>query len=224
MAEDPSISNNQQQVSLKEPFSVKWTDKFQVIIFTGIFVAAIGAGLQLFKSALVGTLASSDDAPILMAGGSFYMYAGGSGSLRKDTNNHKLIHEDKGKNKLRVYALDLVDTHGKLTQVKDIRPNAWGKVVFTYCPDVACVGLPDTITLTFDNRGNDNISISTDRSNIDDSTMSANGVLDHPHPAWFLNRVAFQDWNNASPPPDTSCTPSGHCTVIIHTCSPGGCQ
>src|SRR5436190_19338839 len=111
MADDPRIESNQAQISsqdvisaLKQPFSVRWADKLQVIAATGIFTAALVAGLMFFKSAPVGKLAPSDDAPILMAGGSFYMYAGGSGHFRKDTQNHKLIHEDNGKNKLRVYA------------------------------------------------------------------------------------------------------------------------
>jgi hypothetical protein len=223
MAEDPSISNNQQQVSLKEPFSVKWTDKFQVIIFTGIFVAAIGAGLQLFKSALVGTLASSDDAPILMAGGSFYMNAAGIGHFNRDAVNHKLVHAENGSRKLRVYAVDVIDHDGKLSQVKDIPPNASGEMIFTYCSDSACSGQSDTITLAFNNSGADNVSIVNTNHDIDTSAENS-GVLSHPQTGWFLNRVNFRNWNAATAPPDATCGDHSHCTVLIRTCLPRGCQ
>jgi len=230
MGDGPRIESNQAQISsqdvisaLKQPFSVRWADKLQMIVATGIFTAVLFAGFQLLKSALVGKLAPSDDAPILMAGGSFYMNAAGIGHFNRDSTNHKLVHEENGRRKLRVYAVDVIDHDGKLSQVKDIPPNASGQMIFTYCSDSACSGQSDTITLAFNNTGNDNVSIVNTNHDID-TFPDNSGVLSHPQTGWFLNRVSFRNWNAATAPPDATCGDTSHCAVIIRTCIPGGCQ
>ena len=185
------------------------TDKAQVIGITALLAAGL-TGLSLWW--LVPDLrikTDPNDAPIAMAGGSFHVHASGDATMRQDTG--KLVHTKKKK----VYEVDIIDPNGKMTVISNFKQSEEYAMGFLYCDPLGCAQGQEWITVAFNNKTAGGIDITGTYDDV-------NGVFDHPKKTWILNRVTFSTWPGGPPPPapkpaDTSCTPSGRCTVIIRT-------
>jgi hypothetical protein len=187
-------------------------DKLQAVVITGIVTAIVVGGILFF--AAVQTPRATDDAPILMAGGTFRMGASGIGKLDRD--NSTLFHHEKGSNKkLKVFGVDLIEDSGVLTPYRGFQGDEKGRIEFTYCEDSACSGQVDHIVLVFDNTAKDYVVKISDDNYISSAT-EMNGVWDHPRAGWVLHDMTLSQFSGA--PNSLKTCPTGKCSVIVRTC------
>jgi hypothetical protein len=194
------------------PINLSRDDKVQIVGFTVVLGAALTiAGLLpfLLKG---GRPAASDDAPIVMAGGSFHIHAV-TVALRHSPG--KLVHNQR----MIVYGIDFIGPLGKMARMKGPIPDVSQEIGFVYCLDLNdCNGSKkEVITLTFHNNSIDPVEISAVPPR--DFPQPVNGVIHHPS-NWTLKNVVFPPLSGAPTNSDSDCGSSGHCTVIIHTCEP----
>jgi hypothetical protein len=198
----------------QSPMNLIWQDKAQVVTLTAALAAVLtvtGTWLFLLRKpiALLGT---SDDCPIVMAGGSFHIHAGDDPDMFFIKKGGKLVHSLP----MKVYAIDLVEPSGKITHIAGNKLTVAGKIDFLYCDKINCTGKKDTITLTYDNFSNKEIYISADPGPLDDAQQTGTDKHDPwEYRDWILDNVTALGKFNVK-------CPTGRCTVIVHTCQSGG--
>jgi hypothetical protein len=212
--------------SQKDSIKLTFTDKAQVVGITALLAAAFSVlgvlGLRLFIPER-GILSNQEDAPIVMAGGSFHVCAGGDGKWEKRNTDKKLVHSKKSNSKkMLVSSIDVIGPTGKLTQIKGIdTTSAYRDIIFKYCENLTNCSPVDLITLSFHNEKNDTfIEISDSQGRIWYATQTPDEVWHHPE-EWTLASV---DLNGLDGNKVVECGDSGHCTLIIHTCEKGPCK
>jgi hypothetical protein len=160
----------------------------------------------------------TDDAPIIMAGGSILIGTDANGTFtRADDQGRRIL---KFEDKFKVFQIDLTDKQGHTTTIPatDLLAKV-GKIEIDHCMANAqdqCVGQKDTVTLNFNN-GPGAISLRNDHGK---QIGKANRVLPtlwrHKIDQFVMLavRVTIEGVEAAT----AACGKGADCDVVIHTC------
>jgi hypothetical protein len=159
----------------------------------------------------------TDDAPIIMAGGSILIGTDSNGTFKRaDDGGRRYLKFDDG---FKVFQIDLTNQEGytKTIYAVDLLAKV-GKVEIDHCmvPQDACVGQKDTVILKFDN-GTGTITLKNDhRKQIGKANRVLPTLWRHKIDQFVMLavRVKIEETEVAA----AACGKSADCDVVIHTC------
>lgn len=195
------------------------TARVQVVVFTSILTLVISIAVHNYVAGNVSQTSinaivkgvrgggGSDDAPIIMAGGSFYV---ATGTLAMFTDNSTQLNYTSG---FLASAIDIIDDAG--TPSSSAVNGSTHTLLLHFCKNSNCGGLAadkEDITLTMSTSG---IVLSNGRKNIE----KLGGTLwRHKMRKWVLLSVTVDSGN------PISCAGELSCLIVVHSCMDGvGC-
>jgi hypothetical protein len=170
----------------------------------------------------------TDDAPIIMAGGSLYIGTGTDGVFNRDSAKATLVYTAG----LKVFGIDLINKEDALQQLTEADvSSATGRVDLTYCKlqltippaPPACSGNSDTVTLTFDNTSTGGPIVISNKLSV--KIGAAPRILPtlwmHMRKGWTLFHVEATAGTTTK---KADCGSGSECNIVVHTCLKGtGC-
>jgi hypothetical protein len=180
---------------------MNWTDKRQVIALTALATAALVlGGATLLMSYWMKPLVT-DDAPIVMLGGSFRLVSFGTDHL--DGKDHKLAHKSH-------HEIEQIEVNGQAYAVS-ADPKIDSTVQFSYCDPSNCSANQDTITVRFRAKSNSPVEVTNTNGTLDPDA-NVRGAYSHSMQAWKLQGISSI---NVQLPSNLSC--KGDCVVVFRT-------
>jgi hypothetical protein len=192
-------------------------EKAQLVTVSVVLALALAAGLyQAVKPKGPHGLSGTDDAPIIMAGGSLTIGTENF-TFTIDSTNHKLLADPL----LKVFQIDLFDQNDNLQKIPPVPIDAVGDVVVSYCGVYAnpCTAPYDKVLIHFEK--SKPIEISNTKKNIENAARVLLNLRMHRRKHWVMSHVTV-NFTGLTKPVEADCGPDGECSLIIHTCQNGG--
>jgi hypothetical protein len=196
-------------------------EKVQVVLWS---VVASLAAVGIIKWVLsvnqsIQSLGATDDAPIIMAGGSLYVGTGPDAVFQPNGN---ALNFTSG---FKVFGVDIVDQNDAMQSAAeaDVR-NKTGALIVTYCKsNCNNAAETDTVTLNFD--ANSIAMVNTLSGHpISKMPKILPTLRTHMRRKWRLVSVELKI-NNTTFGSVAQCGDSSECSVVVHTCQAGtGCR
>jgi hypothetical protein len=196
-------------------------EKVQLVLVSTIAAVVLTLGaIRLFQTKIFQpTVGGTDDAPIIMAGGSLYIGTGPDGVFQPSGNTLAFTSGFK------VFGIELTDQNDNTqTAVENDVAGKTGAIIVTYCKsNCAQANDTDIVTLNFDpNR----INVSNTLAGHPISRMSRilPTLREHMRRHWKMVSVELKI-GGVTFGSVAQCGSDSECDVVIHTCQAGtGCH
>ncbi|HXA52744.1 MAG TPA: hypothetical protein VNV86_20650 [Candidatus Acidoferrum sp.] len=195
-------------------------EKVQVVLLSVVTAVAISMAVgKMFFAKIRPFSGGSEDAPIIMAGGSLYIGTGPDGVFQPNGNTLAFTSGFK------VSSIELTDQNDNTqTAVENDVAGKTGAIIVTYCKSNCAQGNgTDTVTLNFDPNS---ITVSNTLPGHPISKMSKilPTLREHMRKHWNMVSVELKI-NGATFGNVAQCGNDSECDVVIHTCLAGtGCH